>query len=88
MRFPIGCRRCSGNLSEDFGKEAAAAEIQLITDFLNAQIRGSQQGFGFIHLDLLDIVIDADSHLLLEFAGEIVFGIADSSGNLRQGQLF
>ena len=59
----------AGDFLKGLGKEAAGAEMKPVADVLDAHIRGQPQGFGFFHLDNLDVIVDTETSLRFAFPG-------------------
>ena len=72
------------DLLESFREKAAGTELKPVTDVLNAEIGGEQEGLCSFYLDRFDVVVDIVSGFRFEFSGKIIFHVTDPFGDVGE----
>ena len=63
---------------------AGRSEVEHICDLMDGRVGGGEYQFRPLHPDKADIAAYRNPHFLLEFPGEIVFGVSDGVANIIQ----
>ena len=69
----------ASKLAEGITEMRTGAEPQTFSNRCNGQVSSSKQDLRTFHSGLTDIVTYTDTDFLLEFSGQIVFGIPDTA---------
>lgn len=81
--------RCHpGHLMENGGEMAGGGELQLFTDFQNADMRVGQKDICIADSFFQNVLVDAGLMFLFETPGQVVFGIAKFLGERVQVDFF
>ncbi len=69
----LGC--FSENIPKGIGKVTRGGEMQTFCDLRYGNAGADQHHFGPLYPYVFDIGADRDAHFLLEFSGQIIFGV-------------
>ena len=72
---PVLLRRFSYDHPESFRKMAGRSKVELIRNLVDGGVGGGEHQLRSLHPDEPNIAADGNAHFLLEFPGEVVFGV-------------
>ena len=83
---PVLLRCFAYDLPKRKKKMAGRSKVEHICDLMDGCVGGGEHQFRPLHPDKADIAADRNPHFLLEFTGEIVFGVSHLLRQFRKLQ--